>query len=62
MLPARIKSQLKTHAHTANQRQTASQRGNIGHANALMRFAAVKQVDELGPTEARAVDKALNLP
>ena len=62
MLPPRIKTQLKTHAHASNQRQTATQRGSINHANNLMRFVAVKQTDELGPTESRSVDKALSLP
>lgn len=62
MLPPRIKANLKTHAHAANQRHTATQRANIGHANNLLRLVTVKQADELGPTEARSVDKVLRLP
>lgn len=62
MLPARVKTNLKTNAHVANQRHTASQRASISHANAILRFIAVKKADELGAAEARAVDKVLLLP
>lgn len=62
MLPTRIKANLKTQAHVSNQRHTASQRASISHANAILRFVAVKKSDELGGAEARAVDKVLALP
>lgn len=61
-LPPRIKANLKTNAHAANQRHTATQRANIAHANAVLRFVAVKKADELGEAESRAIDKVLALP
>lgn len=62
MLPPRIKTQLKTLAHESNQRRTAGQRANITLANSLLRFVGVKQADEIGPAESRAIDKILMLP
>ena len=45
--------------HSQHMREIQASRGVL---NATLRASSVKQYDELGPTESRAVDKVLRLP
>ena len=62
MLPQGIKTAIKTHSHFAHQAHMASVRANIASANNILRHSAARQVDEMGPAAAAAVDKILRLP
>ncbi|HUS39591.1 MAG TPA: hypothetical protein VMX74_09075 [Pirellulales bacterium] len=61
-LPPRVKAMLKTHSHTSHQRHIGRVRSNIANSSNIVRHVAAKQLDEIGPVEARAVDKILALP
>lgn len=61
-LPPRVKSCLKAHGHTLHQKHMASVRANIASAGNIVRHSAARQIDEIGPATAAAVDKILALP
>lgn len=62
MLPASVKSTLKAFGHKIHQTHMASIRANIASAGNIIRHSSAKQVDEIGPASARAIDKILSLP
>ncbi len=62
MLPPRVKSVLKASGHRLHQQHMASVLGNIASAGNIIRHSAARQVDEIGPATAKAVDKILALP
>lgn len=62
MLPLRVKSVLKSYGHTLHQKHMASVRANIASAGNIIRHSAARQVDEIGPATAKAVEKILALP
>lgn len=62
MLPARIKTLIKTHGHLGHQSHMTSVRANIASAGNILRHSAARQVDEMGPAAAAAVAKILLLP
>jgi hypothetical protein len=62
MLPPRVKSLIKTSGHLAHQRLMGSVRANIASSNNIIRHSAARQVDEVGPEAAMAIEKVLRLP
>jgi len=62
MLPARIKAIIKSHGHLGQQRHMGTVLANIASASNLVRHSAARQIDEIGPAAAAAIDKILRLP
>lgn len=62
MLPPNVKSKLQTSAHVIQQDQMMRSRENVMSSNNIVRHSAAKQMDEVGPETARAIDKILRLP
>lgn len=61
-LPPRVKSVLKAFGHKLHQQHMAGVRGNIASVGNITRHSAARQIDEIGPATARAIDKILSLP
>lgn len=62
MLPPRVKTLLRTHGLKLHQSHMASISANIASAGNIIRHSAARQVDEIGPATAKAVEKILALP
>lgn len=61
-LPANVKTKLQTSSHTIHQHIMTQSRQNVVSSNNIVRHSAAKQLDEVGPETARAIDKILRLP
>lgn len=61
-LPPNLKAVIQAEDAAAHTRHLGEIKASRGVVNAIVRFSAAKQFDELGPAESRAVDKALRLP
>ena len=61
-LPPRLKTILESESHGAHTQHMTEVKTNIAHANNVLRVQTIKQQDELGPEESRAVAKVLALP
>lgn len=62
MLPPRVKALIKSSGHLGHQAHIATVRANIASASNIVRHSAARQVDEMGPGTAAAIDKILRLP
>ena len=62
MLPPRIKAYIKSSGHLAHQKHMVSSRANIKSVNNIVRHSAARQVDEVGPEAAMAIEKILKQP
>jgi hypothetical protein len=62
MLPPRIKAFIKMSSHLSHQKQIAGTRANITNAGNIIRHSAARQVDEVGPEAAMAIEKILRMP
>lgn len=61
-LPPGVKTMLKAHGHTIHQKHIQSVRANHASSANIIRHSAARQVDEVGPEAAMAIDKILALP
>ncbi len=61
-LPETINALLLQEALEEHQGHMTEVKANIASANSLVRHISAKMLDEIGPAEARAVDKVLQLP
>ncbi len=61
-MPPHIKVILKANGHFAHQAHMNSTRANIASSSNVIRHSAARQVDEIGPAAAAAINKMLALP
>lgn len=61
-LPPNLKAFIKASRHLSHGKHMTSVKANIASAGNIVRHSAAKQVDEMGPASAMAVDKILGLP
>jgi hypothetical protein len=61
-LPPRLKTAIKASRHFAHTKHMTGVKANIASAGNIVRHSAAKQVDEIGPATAAAVEKILALP
>ena len=62
ILPPNVRTKLASGSALAHTRGMAIVRKNQRHTNHMIRIVAVNKSDEIGPAEAAAVRKVLNLP
>mgnify|MGYP003323526347 CR=1 FL=1 len=61
-LPDNVLAIIKAESASSHSQHMTEAKSNIANANNILRHSAVRQVDEPGPAQARAVDKILRLP
>lgn len=61
-LPENVKTKLQETSHRIHQSVMTQSRQNVISSNNIVRHSAAKQLDEVGPETARAIDKILRLP
>lgn len=61
-LPPNVKTLIQAEDATSHTQHLTEMKAARGITNSIVRNSAAKQFDELGPAEARSIDKALRLP
>lgn len=62
MIPENVKTKLQTSSHNIHQQIMTQSRQNVVSSGNIVRHSSAKQLDEVGPETARAIDKILRLP
>lgn len=62
MIPPKSKNFIKVVAHLTHQKHMASVRANAASVNNIIRHSSARQVDEVGPEAAMAIEKILKQP
>jgi len=61
-LPPNVKAAIKAARHFSHGKHMAGVKANIASAGNIVRHSAARQIDEIGPATAAAIDKILALP